>query len=118
VLKCPESLRSIMGRCNDYLTAKDGQSIREWIDGGKPVDREIEQHRATLANTCEWGLDALKAAWSALPKTAQLALKSEIDQFKESAIAYDKQAKIVGQEDPAEREEIESANELMKGGDK
>jgi hypothetical protein len=118
VLKCPESLRSIMGRCNDYLTAKDGQAIREWIDGGKPVNREIEHHRATLANACEWGLDALKAAWENLPKTAKHELRDELDQFKESAAAYDKQAAIVGQDDPAEREEIESANDLMKGGDK
>ncbi len=94
VIKCPEALLPILGRQSDYITAKDGQAFREWIDGAKQVDREIEQARAALATAAESGVDALGKAWSSLSKKAQHNLAGEKDAFKESAAAYDRQKEI------------------------
>jgi len=100
VTKCPEALRNIMGRGNDYLTIQDGLAIRQWIDGGTPVNREEEQARALLATAAESGLEALGAAWQKLSKPMQKALTSAKDQYKASAEAYDRQAALATQ--PAE----------------
>ena len=94
VLKCPEAIRSIMGRGNDYLTINDGLALRQWIDGGKPVNREEEQARALLATAAESGLAALGEAWGKLSKPLQKALASAKDEYKASAEAYDQQAKL------------------------
>lgn len=94
VLKCPEAIRKHVGRGTDYLTVADGKALRAWIDGATPIDRDLERHRATLANTCEQGTDALSAAWTALPKPVKLALKGELEAFKASAAGYDEQRRI------------------------
>jgi len=94
VIKCPEALANIMGRGNDYLTIQDGLAIRQWIDGGTPVNREEEQARALLATAAESGLAALGEAWGKLSKPMQKALTAAKDQYKASAEAYDKQASI------------------------
>lgn len=91
VLKCPEALRGIMGRGNDYLTIQDGEAIRQWIDGGTPINRDLDHHRANLANASERGVDALKAAWEAIPAKHKPNLKPSLDQFKAAASAYDRQ---------------------------
>jgi hypothetical protein len=91
VLKCPEALRSIMGRGNDYLTVQDGEAIRQWIDGGTPINRDLDHYRADLANASERGVDALKAAWEAIPAKHKPGLKPSLDQFKAAASAYDRQ---------------------------
>jgi len=94
VLKCPEALRGIMGRGNDYIGIKDGVALRQWIDGGSPVNREEEQARALLATAAESGVKALGEAWASLPKQMQRALAEAKDQFKASAMGYDKQAEL------------------------
>jgi len=101
VLKCPEALRNVMGRGNNYITADDGLAIRNWIDGATPVNREEEQSRAILATAAESGVEALGAAWVTLSKPMQRTLAGVKDQFKASAEAYDKQAKLA--EQPAEQ---------------
>jgi hypothetical protein len=98
VLKCPEALRSIMGRGNDYLTIEDGLSLRHWIDGGTPVNREEEQARALLATAAESGVKALGEAWVKLSKPIQRALAEAKDQYKASAEAYDAQIAIQNKE--------------------
>jgi len=98
VLKCPEALRSIMGRGNDYITVADGVALRQWIDGGTPVNREEEQARALLATAAESGLASLGEAWGKLSKPLQKALMSAKDQYKASAEAYDRQAAFTNAE--------------------
>ncbi len=94
VLKCPESLREIMGREQGYLTKEDGAALRQWIDGASPVDHELERSRSILANSCESGMTALGEAWKEIPKPHQRKLQAELDQFKQAAAAYDKQRAI------------------------
>jgi len=94
VIKCPDALRPILGRTNDYLTAEDGVKLRQWIDGAAPVDRDIERHKAELKAACEWGMKALEDAWKGLPKEAQHTLKDDLPTYKASAEAYDRQSEI------------------------
>jgi len=92
VLKCPESIRQIIGRTNDYLTADDGVKLRAWIDGAAPVDRDIERHKAALKAACEWGMKTLEETWKGLPKEAQRILKDDLPTYKASAEGYDRNA--------------------------
>jgi hypothetical protein len=94
VLKCPEALRKIMGRGNDYLTIQDGVDLRAWIDGGAPIDRELERVRSELKGACEWGMQTLESAWKGLSNDVRVKLKDELPALKASAEAYDRQAAI------------------------
>lgn len=103
VLKCPAELMAHLGRGTDYLTAEDGLAVRNWVDGGNPIDRELERHRTSLMTACEYGTDALKRAWEELPKTAQHALKGELANLKASAESYENHRSLTGftDEEPA-----------------
>lgn len=94
VLKCPEAIRSIMGRGNDYITIEDGVALRQWIDGGTPIDQEEERAKTALATAAESGLAALGEAWKQVPKRLQGTLAPVKDAYKASAEAYDKQRDI------------------------
>lgn len=90
VLKCPAELQQIMGRGQGYISAQDGQSLRQWVDGAVRVDPAIEAARGQLLNTCEQGLDAFKAAWNALTPAIRKSLGTAFrDQCAASAGAYD-----------------------------
>jgi AAA domain len=107
VLKCPAALRQFLGREQGYIGITDGEAIRAWIDGAAPIDKELERHRATLANTCEQGLDALKAAWDALPGPIKKKLRPELDALKASADGYDRHRRVV-----SEQSESSTADDL------
>jgi energy-coupling factor transporter ATP-binding protein EcfA2 len=95
VLKCPAELQAVLGRGEGYIGAKDGQALRQWVDGAAQVDPAIEHHRGLLLNATERGLKALGAAWSAAPVAVQKALGEAFkEQLKASAKAYDEQRKI------------------------
>lgn len=94
VIKCPDALRPILGRTNDYLTIEDGVRLRQWIDGATPVNRDLERAKAELKAACEWGMKTLEDTWNGLSKDAKLALKDDLPALKASAEAYDKQAAI------------------------
>lgn len=113
VLKCPAALARIIGRGTDYLTIQDGEALRAWIDGGTPVNKNMERIRATLANTCEGGMKALEAAWTALSKETKIALKDELPALKASAQGYDKQREIAAEGDSSEA--TESATAALMG---
>lgn len=90
VLKCPAELQGIMGRGSDYITARDGKALRDWVDGAVKVDPAVEQARGQLLNVCEQGLDAFKAAWNALTPAVRKALGTPFrDQCAASAEKYD-----------------------------
>lgn len=95
VLKCPAELMQHLGRGNDYLTAVDGFAVRNWVDGGNPIDREIERHRSDLMNTCEYGTEALKRAWEQLPKNVRQALQGELESLKASAASYERHQELI-----------------------
>lgn len=91
VLKCPSELQAIMGRGEGYITAEDGAALRAWVDGATQLDPKVEQARGMLLNVAERGVDALKTAWEATPKTIQKKLgRTFIEACKASAEAFDK----------------------------
>lgn len=92
VVKCPEEIRSILGRGEGYLTAADGKALRDWVDGGAPLDPEIEHARNTLRTVTEGGIEAYRKAWMATKKHVRAALMADgtHDVLKSAAEAYDK----------------------------
>lgn len=92
VLKCPDELKSILGRTEGYITAADGAALRAWVDGGVLVDPAVSAARSHLTITCEQGTDALVAAWKKLPKAVREAISADgkcPDELKQSAQSYD-----------------------------
>jgi hypothetical protein len=75
-LKCPGELRAILGRHQGYITAADGKALRDWVDGAKALNPEVERARNMLRTTTEQGMVALAAAWKALPVALQKQLSS------------------------------------------
>lgn len=92
VLKCPSELQNVLGRGQGYISAQDGQALRQWVDGAAPVDPAVEHARGTLLNTAEQGVAALAAAWDKTPKPVRTALgRAFIESAKASALAFDQQ---------------------------
>lgn len=90
VLKCPADLQAILGRGVDYITAKDGAALRQWVDSGAVVNPEIEHHRGMLMNVTERGTAALQEAWGQTPPGIKKALgKDFLEQCKAAAKAWD-----------------------------
>lgn len=107
-MKCPEALVPMVAHQNEYITAADGFAVRQWVEGGAKVDRELEQARAQLLTITEQGMDALAKAWKALPQKIKQGLapdgKGCPDDLKQSALAFDAQRK------PATDEELDELN--------
>lgn len=104
VLKCPEELRAILGRGQGYLTSGDGKALRDWVDGGQAIDPAVEQARNTLRTVTEQGMDALVAAWTALPKEIKAAIGPSgcPDEFKRAAQEFDAQRSRDGKQEVAD----------------
>jgi len=92
-LKMPDALRAILGRATGYITAADGLALRHWVDGGEPLDPEIERARNTLRTVCADGLEAYRAAFEGQSRRVKQALVKDgtHEVLKESAQAYDRQ---------------------------
>lgn len=91
VLKCPADLQQILGRGTDYLTAADGAALRSWVDGGTPVDPEVERARGMVLNSCEQGEAAFRAAWNGLTPAIRKTLGAGFrDQQLAAAQEYDR----------------------------
>lgn len=89
-LKCPDALKPFFGRGNDYITSADGLALRNWIDGGKKVDREKERYENRLLMNAEQGLIHIKKCWEQTPKAIQEQLGQEFkNRLYASAESYD-----------------------------
>lgn len=118
VLKCPDELAAIFGKSGEwsqgYLTAQAGKSLREWVDGGNQIDPEVQRAWDHLAMVCENGMEALQAAWKALPA----ALRKKIDAsgcpetLKQSAAAFDQHRQLSAGNDNA----VDDLNSMVLGG--
>ncbi|BAO20631.1 putative replicative DNA helicase [Pseudomonas phage PPpW-3] len=103
ILKCPAELESIFGTTGEwaegYLTHEHGKMLRDWVDGGRQLDDGVQRARDSLQMACEAGMDALVAAWKALPAQMRKAISSDgkcPDDLKRSAEAFDAQRKSGG----------------------
>jgi len=105
VMKCPAALIPHLGRGNNYIGIEDGEAVRAWIDGGTPINKDLERCRAMLANTCEQGMKALEAAWKSITPQARAALAGDLATLKASASGYDEQRQIASTTDASEMTE-------------
>jgi hypothetical protein len=101
-LKCPAALQAILGRGTGYITAADGKAIRDWVDGAKQLDPEVERFRSRLLSNCEQGLTRIKFCWDNTPERIQKELGENFHAMLESsAKAYDEAKAEAGPTDPA-----------------
>lgn len=113
ILKCPAELIPIFGTPGEwaegYLTHEHGKRLRDWVDGGKHLDPEVQRARDSLQMACEQGMDALVAAWKALPPQMKKAISPDgkgcPDDLKRSAEAFDQQRQA-GHDDQAAVDEL------------
>lgn len=90
VIKCPAELLPILGRGEGYIGKKEGQQIRQWVDGGEQIDLELDRQRKLLQSASENGLDAFKAAWNALTPDLRKRLGQTFrDECAASAKSFD-----------------------------
>lgn len=99
VLKCPGELRTILGRENDYVTSADGKALRDWVDGAKQLDPDVEAAVNMLRTTTEQGMAALVTAWKALSPKIRKAINPTgcPEEFKAAAQAFDDQRSQTGE---------------------
>lgn len=91
VMKCPSDLRAILGREDGYITSADGKTLRDWVDGAKQLDPEVEAARNTLRTTTERGMEAVSAQWAKTPKRIQKILQTDgtLEELRAAAKAFD-----------------------------
>lgn len=90
VIKCPADLTPILGREKGYITRKDGEALRRWVDGAKQLDPELERVRNELRTVTQKGSEALKAAWTATDKAMKAKLGQEfLAELKAAAAEFD-----------------------------
>lgn len=93
ILKCPADLQGIIAKPDGYLGAKEGLALRQWVDGAKQLDPEVERARNTILSMTGDGLSAVNAAWEPLPAKIRKALGQQfIDMARSSAEEFDRQA--------------------------
>lgn len=116
VLKCPEALMPMLAHQQQYISAADGYAVRQWVEGGDQLDREVEAARAALLTTTEQGMDALAKAWKSLPAAMRKAInpngQSCPDDLKQSAVAFDEMRVKQGAPEP---ENVAELNDQLMG---
>lgn len=102
-LKCPAELKEVFGRGGGYITAKDGLALRQWVDGGSKLDRDVERYKNRLLGITEKGGVYTHKCWKNTPPEIQEALGKEFKiQLYESAESYDTLLKA-SQTEPQEK---------------
>jgi hypothetical protein len=97
ILKCPADLQSIINKPDGYLGAKEGLALRQWVDGAKQLDPDIERARNTILSHASEGLESVNAIWQELPAKTKKGLGQQfIDMARASAEEFDRQAEERG----------------------
>jgi len=93
LIKIPSFLKEAFGDGSDYIGQKTGIKIREWLNKGEKENPDIERIKSEALMVCENGVSALTKLWNTLSEEQQSKLKGHFNICKESAKAYEKQAK-------------------------
>lgn len=109
-----ESIIGSVGLATGYLTPQHGYAIRQWVDGAKQLDPEVEAARNHLRSISEQGMEAYRAAWPKLSKKVQRALTDDgsHESLKRAAEDFDK-ARIAAQPGG---EDLANLNAELAGG--
>lgn len=93
ILKCPADLQAIVNKSDGYLGAKEGLALRQWVDGAKQLDPDIERARNTILSHASDGLESVNSIWQELPAKTKKGLGQQfIDMARASAEEFDRQA--------------------------
>lgn len=93
ILKCPADLQPIIGKPDGYLGTREGLALRQWVDGAKQLDPEVERARNTILSHASEGLESVNAIWQELPAKTKKGLGQQfIDMARASAEEFDRQA--------------------------
>jgi hypothetical protein len=74
ILKCPAALVNLLGRKKGYITADDGQAVRQWVDGALKLDPVVERYRNRLMSNSEGGVAHVEECWKLTPDPVKEAL--------------------------------------------
>jgi hypothetical protein len=91
VLKKLDAAAPFLGK--GYLGQDLGLALRQWVDGGATIDKELATVRSKLLLACEGGMKSLEAEWTVISLEHKKLLKSELETFKSSAAGYDQHRK-------------------------
>lgn len=112
VMKCPEELRGILGRESGYISAQDGLSLRQWVQGGNKLDPKVEKWRNSLRGVTEQGAAYTQECWDKTPAGVRKALGDEFKQsLLEAARAYDEQRASAN----GDAQDVEDLNSQVMG---
>lgn len=92
--KVPGELRPMLGRGQGYVTAEDGDAVRQWVEGGNQIDQKVEKLRNKLVVEAEGGEANLREKWGMLTDAQRKAVTEEFfGTLVESAREFDGQRK-------------------------
>lgn len=80
------------------ITVATGNIIREWVNGGQAIDRELEALKASGRDSAAAGTAGLVAWWSGLGRDLQTRLSAFKNELKPIAAAADAQALALEEE--------------------
>lgn len=83
----PEPLRAVL-RDGELIGVHTGEAIKEWIEGGTPVDKDFEREASVLRDVASLGMEAMAKHWKGLSadwKRRLNAVKEECKPLAEEA---------------------------------
>ena len=89
--KCPQGLLAAFPE-GERISIKTGEMIRQWIDGGAPVDRAFESLKRRGEQVAADGTDSLKAWFTALSIADKKSMQPHMANLKSVAAEADKNA--------------------------
>lgn len=92
-IKIPSFLRKAFGNGDGYLGIDTGKEIIKWINQGEAQDPEIARIKSEMLLACEFGVEAIATIWNGITAEQKKVLAFHKEMCKESALAYEKQAK-------------------------
>lgn len=99
-LKMPKALKGAFGDPhgqgghNGYIGVEQGRAIREWVESGETLDKDLERWKSKMQIATQGGIDTLQAEWKKMPKALLKSMKPFYAQFEASAKAFDEQGSV------------------------
>lgn len=111
-IKLPAALRGSLGRERGYITPEDGEAVRLWVEGGTPVDPEVDQALGRLRMATEGGEVSLREEWAKIPKKIRARIGTSCPpELKDAAASYD----AIKREQSANGEQSEASRAIAQG---
>lgn len=86
--KCPQDLLPVFDE-SKQIGIDTGERIREWINGGAPVNQGFEALKRAAEEAAGKGSEAFRAYWKATAAADRAKLQPQMDNLKSIAVAAD-----------------------------